>query len=129
MFKSLVPNIMVESVNETIAYYSDNFGFNCVMSVPEDGEKVWAMIKKDDVTLMLQNRESIVAEMPEFENTKLGGSLSFFVSVTEINELFNSVKNNINVIKEPFDTFYNTIEFIFKDINGYIVTMSEHKDA
>ncbi len=128
MLKSLVPNIMVDSVDKTIEYYENVFDFKTVMCVPETGEKVWAMIQNADVSLMLQNRESIVKEMPEMKDTPIGGSLSFFVSTTDIDILWNEVKDKIDVIKEPFTTFYNTKEFVFKDINGYIITMAEHSD-
>lgn len=129
MLKSLVPNIMVESVNKSIDYYTDIFGFKTVMSVPEEGEKVWAMIQKDDVSIMLQNRESIVEEMPEFKDTPTGGTLSFFISVADIDEIWNSVKSKIEVVKEPYETFYHTKEFVFKDLNGYVITMAEHKNG
>ncbi len=126
MLKSLVPNIMVESVDKTIEYYKNVFDFKTVMSVPETGEKVWAMIQNSDVSLMLQNRDSIVEEMPEMKDIPLGGSLSFFVSTTDIDDLWDRVKDKIEVIKEPFTTFYHTKEFVFKDLNGYIITMAEH---
>ncbi len=128
MLKSLVPNIMVESVEQTIEYYETLFGFEKLMAVPEDGEKVWALIKKDEVSLMLQNRESIVQEMPEFKDIQIGGTLSFYISVKNILHIYDSVKDKVNVIKEPFDTFYGAKEFVFKDLNGYIITMAEHQD-
>ncbi len=128
MFKSLVPNVMVESVDNTIKYYTDIFGFELTMSVPEEGEKIWAMLQKDQVTLMLQNRDSIAEEMPEFKDIKIGASMSFFISIEGIDEIWEAVKDKINIIKKPYETFYNTKEFIFKDLNGYIITMAEHKN-
>jgi catechol 2,3-dioxygenase-like lactoylglutathione lyase family enzyme len=45
--KKLTPNLMVEHVNDTVAFYKDVLGFTLLASVPEEGEFNWAMMKRD----------------------------------------------------------------------------------
>ncbi|MEM7107422.1 MAG: VOC family protein [Bacteroidota bacterium] len=63
-FNSLTPNLMVENVNETINYYHAVLGFEKISSVPEEGDLVWASMKKDEVEIMFQEEESLKEDLP-----------------------------------------------------------------
>ena len=37
MWNKMVPNLMVEDVNRTVAFYGDTLGFELLTTVPEGG--------------------------------------------------------------------------------------------
>jgi uncharacterized glyoxalase superfamily protein PhnB len=126
-FKGLTPNLMVEDMGKTIAYYQDVLGFELLMSNPEQKPFDWAMMRRGDVTLMFQTRKSLGDEMAAFKEMPLGGSLTFYVDVNNIKSLYGQVKDNADIIKELYDTFYGTTEFAIRDCNGYLVVFAEEE--
>ena len=89
--KKITPNIMVDNVNATIDYYKNNLEFQIVMGV--NGKKevkmgdsatettlTWAILKKDDVEIMLQREDSLIEELSEFKGLKIGGTFTLYIS-------------------------------------------------
>lgn len=126
---TLTPNIMVEDVNATAAYYNELFGFEVIMKIPEEGIYDWAMIQKDEVSLMLQSVKSLTEEYDLFMKKGIGGSLTFFITMNNIDELFEKVKDKVKIIKGLEVTFYGMKEFTIEDLNGYIVTFAERVEG
>lgn len=123
--ETLVPNVMVEDVNDTIKYYEKFLGFQKIMSVPAEGQFNWAMIARDGVSLMLQKRKSIVDEYPKFNNQPVGGTLTFFISVMGIDELYAALDKQVTIYVKLHKTFYGRKEFTVEDCNGYLLTFAE----
>ncbi len=126
---SLTPNVMVGDVNATIEWFKKNLGFELVMSVPEEGNYEWAMISRDGVSLMLQTRESIASEQPEFAGSAIGASMSFFVKVQGLDKIYQHIKDAEAIIKTPYKTFYGMTEFMLRDCNGYYFTFAEEDSS
>jgi len=116
---------MVASVNETVNWYKENLGFQLVMSVPEEGEMDWAMVQREDVAMMFQNRKSVAEEFNPLADVELGGSMSFFTKMFGIDELYEKIVDRASIVKEPYITFYGTKELMIKDCNGYYFTFAE----
>lgn len=123
---SLTPNILVDDVIKTAAYYEDLLGMKILNSVEDDsGNVIWAMISKDDVSIMLQERDSFVKEVEHFEDVEAGGSLTFYLMLEGIDELYQDLIEKVNIISEIKETFYGNKEFTFIDMNGYVLTIAE----
>jgi len=97
-------------------------------SVPEEGQFDWAMMKRDDVELMFQARSSLGREVPILADEPIGGSLTFYTEVVGLNELYQQLKDRVEIVQEWHTTFYDTQEFAFRDCNGYIIGYSEAVD-
>lgn len=124
--KSLTPNLMVEDVVKTAAYYEDLLGFKVANSVEaEDGGLTWAMLQKDEVSIMLESQESMEGTIEVFKEREIGGSQTFFITTDDAQKIYNSIQEKVNIISELTTTPYNHLEFSFMDINGYILTISE----
>ena len=121
--KSISPNIFVRDINETIKFY-EHIGFKTAMTVPEEGDLVWAMMTCGDVTFMFQSFESLGSELPSISRED-GGSLLLYIQTTEIRLFHDRIKDKVNVIKGLEKTFYGATEFSIQDINGYILTFAE----
>ena len=129
-FKSLIPNLMVENVKNTIDFYKEFLDFEVLSTNPEDGsEYEWAMIKKDDVIIMLQEKKSLSGEIPYLENMSIGASLTFYVNVDNISEVYSRLKSKVDIVQDLHSTFYGAEEFAFKDKNGYVIAIGEQKES
>ncbi|MBC8492174.1 MAG: VOC family protein [Chloroflexi bacterium] len=125
MLKKMTPNLMVEDVNRTIEFYRDVLGFELLVTVPEEGQFDWAMMRRDDVEIMFQARSSLGGEVPALANVPIGGSLTFYTEVTGLMELYERLKGQVEIVQDLHTTFYGTQEFAFGDCNGYILGFSE----
>jgi uncharacterized glyoxalase superfamily protein PhnB len=121
---SLSPNIFVDDINKTIAFY-ESIGFQLVMTVPEAGnEPVWAMMSNGDVTFMFQTFAGLGEELPEISRTN-GGSLLFYIKLKKIREFYEPIKDKVTVLKGLETTFYGATEFSILDNNHYVLTFAE----
>lgn len=123
--KDLTPNIMVEDVNASVEFYTNTLGFTLAMSVPDAGKFDWAMITRNSVTFMFQQKESILKEYPMLSSKNVGGALTFFIEITNIDDFYKELKNSVHLVKELGTTPYGMKEFAIKDINGFILTFAE----
>ena len=138
--KKITPNIMVADVNATVGYYKNNLDFQIVMGVNEQKETkmgdsatettlTWAMIKKDDVEIMLQREDSLVEELPEFKGLKIGGTFTLYISIQDVKSFYDKIKDKVEIIKDMHKTFYGADEFVIKDLNGYIIYFAEAQNG
>ena len=44
-------------------------------------------------------------------------------------DLYKELQDKVEIIADLEDTFYGTIEFSIIDLNGYVVTFAEDKEA
>jgi uncharacterized glyoxalase superfamily protein PhnB len=122
--ESLSPNIFVESMDETIAFYQ-SIGFQLIMTVPETGsDLVWAMMTNGNVTFMFQTFVSLGDELPNISRRN-GGSLLFYIQLKKIREFFELINEKVTVVKGLEKTFYGATEFSILDNNNYVLTFAE----
>ena len=87
MFSKITPNLMVGDVNEALAFYERVLGFRLVMGVPEGSQQIvttrdnnaplgFAILKRDEVELMLQSQQSLAAGLSEFRKRSVGAGRS-----------------------------------------------------
>ena len=135
--KSITLNLAVNDIASTIKYYQENFDFELQMLVDEsktifDTEikkelnYIWAMINKDNISIMLQSIESLKEDVGVFfEN--IGASLTLYIEVENVDELYLKIKDKVSIYKEIDTTWYGQKEFYIKDINGYILGFASKK--
>ena len=121
--ESLSPNLFVKDINKTIEFYK-TLGFDLVMTVPETGDFVWAMMTCGSVSFMFQTFASLGDTLPDVSR-KDGGSLLFYIKLKNIRTFFDSVKDTVTVIQGLEKTFYGATEFSIKDNNGFLLTFAE----
>lgn len=125
MLKKLTPNLMVEDVEQTLAFYRDVLGFQAVMTLPEAAPFDFAIVHRDGVELMFQSRTSLSENVPALTGSTIGASQTFYIEVTGIQELHEQLRDKVEIVVDFHTTFYGTQEFYFRDLNGYILSFSE----
>jgi len=122
--ENLTPNIFVESMDETIAFYQ-SIGFTLTMTVPEEGgDLIWAMMTNGNVTFMFQSFVSLGEELPQISRQN-GASMLLYINIKKIREYFELIKDKVTVLKGLDKTFYGATEFSMLDNNNYVLTFAE----
>ena len=128
MYKSITTNIMVESVKETMHFYEKNLGFTTVVSVPNEVDEFnFAILVKDDISLMFQLKQSLIEEYPTLNTEAIKPMFTLFITVDNVKVLYEELKGKMEVVKELHQTFYGKDEFAIFDNNHNILTISSHE--
>ncbi|MDR1197675.1 MAG: hypothetical protein LBK94_01505 [Prevotellaceae bacterium] len=135
----LTPNFAVADIRQTVQFYRENMGFELVMAVPatQDGvdtqlsgdkEYVYAMMQREQVELMFQQRDSFIEDVPLAGNEPVGASVSFFMQGKDIEPFYAGLKNRNIQVSDLKLTWYGVKEFYMKDNNGYILGFAEEAE-
>lgn len=130
------PVMMVTNVRKTIEFYQKELGFSFMMAVPkvgqevlmempDDKELVYALVKRDAVEIQFQEKESLQTDVPALNGIPIGASVSMYMEVECLDDLYNAVKHKVEIVKELFTTWYGMKEFYMKDNNGYVLCFAE----
>jgi predicted lactoylglutathione lyase len=105
MYKSITPNLMVENVAETIAFY-EGLGFATTATVPkESGGFQFAIMVKDNLMLMFQDRESLIGEYPLLQTAKTQPSITLYIVVDNVKKYYDDMKARYELQAELHKTF------------------------
>ncbi len=125
MYETITTNIMVKNVKETIKFYEEKLGFQKVLSVPENGEKLdFAIIAKDKISIMFQEQENLLEEYPSLKTNEIIPTFTLFITVENVEQLYKELSGKVKIAKELHQTFYGKDEFAIFDNNGNILTIS-----
>jgi uncharacterized glyoxalase superfamily protein PhnB len=136
MFKRLVPNLMVADVQAAVDYYVSHFGFQLDMTVTAEqaglsaaatdpSSLVYAQVKQGEVAIMFQAEASFKEDVPALEGVAMGASSTFYLETDDLDALYDRIKDQAEVVKPPFVTWYGMKEFYLRDLNGYVLTIGQ----
>lgn len=126
MYETITTNIMVKNIKETIEFYQEKLGFQKILSVPEEGENLnFAIIAKDKITIMFQEQKNLIEEYPSLKIENIVPTFTLFITVQNIDKLYEELKDRVEIAKEMHTTFYGKKEFAIFDNNKNILTISE----
>lgn len=126
MFKALTPNLLVADVDQSTDFYQ-LLGFEKIAQVPEQGKPQWAMVKRDEVTIMLQDKKSAETDLPfRYTNGQNAGALLYF-DVKDVEEIKSLLNGKVLVVKDIHSTFYGTNELMVADPDHYLLIFAEDK--
>ena len=112
--ESLRPVLAVNNIDDTVRFYRDLLGFECVNQM--DG---WAALSRDNVELMI----SLPNAHEPFEKPTLTGSIYF--NTTDVDALWEQIKDKASVVYPIENFFYGMREFAIRDNNGYILQFGQ----
>jgi len=125
----LTPNLIVSNVERSAAFYRDVLGFTMQMTVPDAPPFAFAMMTCGQVEVFLNAPEAAYEEYPAFKNQTIGGTLTLFVEVTDIETAYARLAPLVTVVM-PFEKkWYGMTEFAFTDPDGYIITYAQRTEA
>ena len=123
--QKLTPNLIVANVQRSIDFYRDVLEFTVAQTVPDQGPFVFAIVKRGGVEVFLNAPEPAHAEYPALADRPIGGTLTLFIEVTEIEAAYARLAPLVKVVM-PFEKkWYGMTEFAFTDPDGYIITYAQ----
>jgi catechol 2,3-dioxygenase-like lactoylglutathione lyase family enzyme len=124
----LTPNLIVASVERSLAFYTDILGFSQQWTVPDASPYVFASVVSGPVEIFLNAPEPAVAEYPTLKDRPIGGTLTLFIEVADIQSVYASLKDRVNVVMPLEKKWYGVTEFAFTDPDGYVITFAQRVD-
>jgi uncharacterized glyoxalase superfamily protein PhnB len=149
MHNSLIPNLMVKDVNESALFYQNVLGFKLVVGVADfkaemaennivmelkEGDKLdWVNLKLEpedpaSAEIMFQSRVSFEADVPSLKGVAISASQTLYLRNSDVDAQYASLKDKVEVIKEPVTRFYGMREWYMKDPDGYILCFGQEME-
>ena len=126
--KKLTPNLIVSSVEHSLAFYCDVLGFAKVDTVPEQSPYVFAIVQSGPVAIFLNAPGPAVAEYPALAGKAIGGTLTLYMEVSGVETIFEDLKGRVKMTMPLEKKFYGVTEFAFEDPDGYVITFAQRTD-
>ena len=115
----LSPMLEAVDLKETIRFYTETLGFECVDCLPDHENPAWACFEKDQATLMFTTRN----EQSPHIKPEMTGTLYFHPD--DINTAWQELKDKAE-IEYPLEDFdYGMREFAIRDCNGYLLQFGQ----
>jgi lactoylglutathione lyase len=124
-FKKLTPNLIVASVERSLAFYVDTLGFERGMTVPDASPFVFASVTSGPVEIFFNDAAAAVKEYPAFSGKPIGATGTLFIEVDGVDALHDRLKSTVKIVMPLVTQFYGMREFAIEDPDGYVITFAE----
>ena len=124
-FKKLTPNLLVASVERSLAFYVDTLGFARGMTVPDASPFVFAAVTSGDVEIFFNDAATAVKEYPAFDGRPIGATGTMFIELEGVDALHERIKSSVTITMPLVTQFYGMREFAILDPDGYVITFAE----
>jgi hypothetical protein len=120
---SINPVFAVADVGATIRWYEQELGF-AGDPFPSYEPYVFGILRRDDIEIMVQRVADY--QKPDLYDLRNGGGVwDAYLRITGLPELYERVKDRLELKKPLRRQPYGLSEFEIKDLNGYILVFSE----
>jgi lactoylglutathione lyase len=124
-FTKLTPNLLVASVERSLAFYVATLGFARGMTVPDASPFAFASVTAGAIEIFLNDAAGAVKEYPGFAGKPLGCTGTLFVEVEGVDALHDRLKAAVTIVMPIETKFYGMREFAIEDPDGYVITFAE----
>jgi uncharacterized glyoxalase superfamily protein PhnB len=123
MIKKSTPILHVKAVEPGLKFWTERFGFNLTIQVPEGDHIGFAAIDNGTVELMYQTYEGMKEAGPLAEAVAQGPSF-IFMEVADINEIRKALQQT-EIVQDMHETFYGAQEIVAREPGGHYVIFSQ----
>jgi uncharacterized glyoxalase superfamily protein PhnB len=121
-FQSLAACFPVADISATIQWYEEQLGF-IGDPFPDHEPHVFAILRRDDIEIFLQRVEGY--QKPDLYSTRPGGVWDAYIRIEGVQDLYESVREEANIVQPLRRQPYGHWEFEVQDPNGYTLVFSE----
>jgi uncharacterized glyoxalase superfamily protein PhnB len=121
----LAPTLIVEKVEPSVKFFTEKLGFEKEIDVPGEEGLVFAMLKKGEVEIHLQDRKSVAKDMPYLANCKTPSASFLYIDVVDVRTLYETL-SDCEVIVPLEKTFYGALHFFIKEPGGHVIGFSQN---
>ena len=125
MISKSTPVLHVKSVEPSVKFWTERFGFKKTVEVPEGDHLGFIALEKGGVEVMYQTYSGMKADPanPLAKAVEQGPSF-LFMEVSDINAVAESLKGAA-IIQPIHDTFYGSKEIVVKEPGGHFVIFAQ----
>lgn len=125
MLESVATVLLVDDVDKSVEFYEKYFGFQLYRIFPTEGKATLAVVEHKKKYVMFQDKKVFEEKKPEYIGGTISPSFSLLIDVDDAKNLYDKLKEDLEIVQELQLMFYGQYEFSVKDLNGYIITFSE----
>jgi hypothetical protein len=122
--KKLTPVLVVEEIESCLPFWIDRLGFEKTAEVPEGSRLGFVILRKDDVEVMYQSRESVAKDVPALLPKPGGQPIGLFIEVSDVAAVERALAG-LPVILPRRQTFYGMDEIGFNEPGGNAVIFAQ----
>ncbi len=125
MIDKSTPILHVKSVEPSLKFWTERFGFKSTIQVPEGNHIGFVALENGAVELMYQTYEGMQVDQasPLAKAVEQGPSF-IFMEVPDINAVIESL-DGAEVVQGLHETFYGAKEVVAKEPGGHFVIFSQ----
>ena len=123
--KKLTPNLIVSSVESSLAFYEGVLGFDRGMTVPEQSPFVFASVTCGPVEIFFNDRSTVAKESPQFAGKPTGGGNTMFIEMDGVDAYHDHIKDRVRIVMPIATQWYGMREFAIEDPDGYVITFAQ----
>lgn len=121
--KKLSPVLVVDAIEPCLPFWVERLGFAKTTEVPEGNQLGFVILRKDDVEVMYQSRESVRKDIPALAGTPPGATL--YIEVADIAAVEKAMKG-VEFVVPRRQTFYGADEIGVREPGGNAVIFAQH---
>lgn len=122
--KKITPVLYADELEPCVEFWSQRFGFQKTVEVPDGHRLGFVILQKDNLELMYQSFASARKDAPTISKDIEGGRTFLYVEVEKL-EPFITATRDMNILLPVRDTFYGAKEIGVKDPAGHVVVFAE----
>ena len=123
MINKSTPILHVEAVEPGLKFWTERFGFQTTIQVPEGDHVGFAALDNGTVELMYQTYEGMKNAGPLAEAAAHGPSF-IFMEVSDIQTIKKALEQT-QIVQDIHETFYGAQEIVAKEPGGHYVIFSQ----
>ena len=125
MINKSTPVLHVKSVEPSMKFWTERFGFKKTIEVPEGDHLGFVALENETVEVMYQTYSGMQAD-PENPLAKAAdqGPSFLFMEVADISSVANAL-NGAEIVQPIHDTFYGSKEIVVKEPGGHFVIFAQ----
>ncbi|HET6195096.1 MAG TPA: glyoxalase superfamily protein [Acetobacteraceae bacterium] len=124
-FTKLTPNLLVASVERSLAFYVDTLGFARGITVPDESPFAFGSVTAGAVEIFFNDAAGAVKEYPGFAGRPIGATGTLFVEMEGVDALHDRLQGTATIVMPIETKFYGMREFAITDPDGYVITFAE----
>ena len=124
MIDKSTPILHVKTVEPSVRFWTERFGFKTTIEVPEGDHVGFAAIESGPIELMYQTHEGMKDASAPLAKAADQGPSFIFMEVPDIQAVINAL-NGAEIVQGLHDTPYGAKEVVAKEPGGHFVVFSQ----
>jgi uncharacterized glyoxalase superfamily protein PhnB len=122
--RKLTPVLVVDEIESCLPFWIERLGFEKTAEVPEGSRLGFVILRKDDVEVMYQSRESVGKDIPSLVPEGGGHPIGLFVEVSDVAAVERALEG-AELIVPRRRTFYGMDEIGVREPGGNAVIFAQ----